>query len=107
MIQVIGAMDSSTRCIHYHGPLDVIAMKFKCCKTYYCCYECHQEAADHKPALWGKTEWSEKAILCGGCRAELTIGQYRNSSYLCPLCGIAFNPKCQNHYHLYFEEDRA
>lgn len=103
MKQVIGAIDRHTRCQHYHSEVDIIAIKFKCCGTYYPCYKCHEEHADHKPEVWGKHEWAEKAILCGNCNLELTIEQYMNSNAQCPHCRASFNPKCANHYHLYFE----
>jgi uncharacterized CHY-type Zn-finger protein len=95
--------DEQTRCRHWHSPLDIIAIKFKCCNTYYACYECHREMADHKPEVWTKDERAEKAILCGVCKTELSIGEYFDSSNLCPHCGSAFNPNCSKHYHLYFE----
>jgi len=102
MCQVIGAIDHQTRCKHYHTDIDIIAIKFKCCNTYYGCYYCHEEAADHKHMVWPRNEWETKAILCGSCDTELTINQYMNSDYTCPTCQAAFNPRCQNHYHLYF-----
>ena len=46
--------DTHTRCVHYHSPLDVIAIKFKCCNQYFACYYCHQEEAGHEPTLWQK-----------------------------------------------------
>lgn len=96
--------DSQTRCIHYHSPLDVIAIKFKCCDTYYPCYYCHAEEADHVALLWNQTEFNTKAILCGVCKNEMTITEYLTSNYHCPYCNAAFNPKCSGHNHLYFEQ---
>ena len=95
--------DDQTRCIHYHSALDIIAIKFKCCQTYYPCYTCHQEEADHPPERWKEKEWNTKAILCGVCKTELTIQQYLDSNYNCPSCKASFNPGCYNHNHLYFE----
>ena len=100
---VNGAIDSQTRCRHYHGPTDVIAIKFKCCGTYYSCYYCHEEEAGHPPERWGSDERKEKAVLCGGCGTELTIEAYLGCGYRCPACGIAFNPRCEAHYPLYFQ----
>ena len=104
MIEVKGKIvDHETRCEHYHSKLDVIAIKFKCCGEYYPCYECHNECADHQAQVWEKEKWNSKAILCGVCKKELSIWEYLDSSNHCPNCNTAFNPKCSNHYHLYFE----
>ncbi len=96
-------VDSETRCVHYQSKRDIIAIKFKCCKDYYPCYECHAELAGHKPEVWTKQERNEKAILCGLCKTELTIREYLDSSDICPRCGSSFNPNCNRHFHLYFE----
>lgn len=96
-------IDDQTRCIHWHSPLDIIAIRFKCCDTYYPCYDCHAESADHKPQVWLKNERGAKAILCGVCKTELSIQQYFDSGNNCPHCKSAFNPNCSHHYHLYFE----
>ncbi|MCI3923734.1 CHY zinc finger protein [Paenibacillus sp. TRM 82003] len=106
MIHVPGAIDAHTRCPHYHGPNDIIAIKFRCCGVYYGCYECHQEQADHEAKVWPKREWNERAILCGSCRTELTVVQYMASGYRCPSCEADFNPGCRYHYHLYFESEK-
>jgi uncharacterized CHY-type Zn-finger protein len=96
-------IDEQTRCVHWHTSLDIIAIKFKCCNTYYACYDCHYELAGHKPQEWTKDERKEKAILCGACKTELTIQEYFDSGNFCPHCKSAFNPNCNRHYHLYFE----
>ena len=96
-------IDDQTRCIHWHSPVDIIAIKFKCCKEYYPCYECHKENAGHEAQIWLKEELDEKAILCGVCKSELTIREYFNSSNSCPCCKSLFNTNCSRHYHLYFE----
>lgn len=104
MIEVKGKIiDDQTRCKHYHSPLDVISIKFKCCNEYYPCYECHKECTDHEPATWPKEEWNTHAILCGVCKNELTITGYFNAGNHCPNCNAGFNPGCSRHYHLYFE----
>ena len=103
MIHVAGAIDEQGRCKHYHKEIDIVAIKFKCCDTYYGCYFCHEEAADHKAKVWLKAEWDTKAILCGNCYTKLTIKEYLNCHYRCPLCHFQFNPGCSNHNHLYFE----
>ena len=105
LIPVKGSIiDDETRCIHYHSDLDIIAIKFKCCNTYYSCFKCHEEKAGHLSQTWKKEEWSTKAILCGACKTELSILQYLGCSYECPACGEMFNPGCKNHNHLYFEQ---
>jgi len=94
--------DNQTRCIHYNSLLDVIAIKFKCCDTYYPCYYCHAEEAGHPALRWKQNEFDTKAVLCGVCKHEMTIAQYLSCNYHCPVCNAAFNPKCSNHNHLYF-----
>jgi uncharacterized CHY-type Zn-finger protein len=96
-------LDDQTRCEHYHSALDVIAIKFKCCNEYYPCYECHQELANHPAKVWSKIEFEEKAILCGGCKNELTINEYLTSENVCQYCQAKFNPNCKKHYALYFD----
>ena len=96
-------VDNETRCVHYHSPLDIIAIKFKCCSNYYPCYYCHQEETSHNTEVWAKNEFDTKAVLCGICKMEMTITEYINSSYTCPSCYGKFNSKCSNHYHYYFE----
>jgi uncharacterized CHY-type Zn-finger protein len=96
-------LDAQTRCEHWHGPTDIIAIKMKCCGVYYACKDCHAALADHSIEVWPESGWNEKAILCGACGTELTIHQYMESGYSCPTCRRQFNPGCRNHYHLYFE----
>jgi uncharacterized CHY-type Zn-finger protein len=105
MLEIKGKLvDDQTRCEHYHSPLDIIAIKFKCCNEYYACHQCHEETANHKPKVWKKEEWDTKAIFCGVCKNELTIREYFHSGNQCPYCRSAFNPNCSRHYHLYFEK---
>ena len=96
-------VDAQTRCLHYHSTVDIISIKIKCCNEYYACIHCHDEAVNHKTAVWRKEEFNNKAILCGNCYNELTIDEYLKSNYQCPHCKAAFNPKCSNHNHYYFE----
>lgn len=98
---------NNTRCEHYHSPLDIIGIKFKCCDQYYSCYYCHEKSADHPVKVWKKTEFDAKVILCGACLNELTIAAYKASNYQCPYCNASFNPKCINHDYLYFEGDQC
>lgn len=95
-------IDNQTRCSHYHTDLDIIAIKFKCCDTYFPCYSCHKETANHEAITWPENEWNNKAILCGVCGHELTVKEYMNSNNTCPLCQSSFNPNCKKHYDLYF-----
>jgi uncharacterized CHY-type Zn-finger protein len=103
-INVFGKpVDNQTRCVHWHSELDIIAIKFKCCEKYYPCFSCHEEEADHAHQVWPKSEFDQKAILCGACGKELSIQDYMASNNTCPHCKSSFNPGCSKHYHLYFE----
>ncbi|GGC91012.1 hypothetical protein GCM10007216_22200 [Thalassobacillus devorans] len=95
-------VDPYTRCQHYHSDIDIIAIKFYCCKEYYACYYCHKEKANHREEKWPRELWNEQAILCGNCDHELTINEYIEASE-CPSCRHRFNEKCSNHYPLYFD----
>jgi uncharacterized CHY-type Zn-finger protein len=97
-------VDAQTRCAHYNKPVDVIAIKMKCCVEYYACKDCHDALAGHAIEVWPREEWDSAAVLCGVCAHELTIRQYLDCGNLCPHCGAAFNPGCRNHYHFYFEQ---
>jgi len=106
--QVMGLdLDSQTRCAHYRSPLDIIAIKMKCCGAYFACRECHDALADHPGEVWPRAAWDQKAVLCGACGSELTIEQYMNCFNQCPHCASPFNPGCRNHYHFYFEPENA
>ncbi|MBX2963920.1 MAG: chromophore lyase [Cyclobacteriaceae bacterium] len=98
-------VDNQTRCVHWHSPLDIIAIKFYCCDQYFPCYSCHEETADHAATVWPKKEFDKKAILCGVCGHELTVNEYMQCNNNCPKCNSPFNPGCKNHYHLYFETE--
>ena len=95
-------LDPQTRCRHYHGPTDIIAIKIKCCGLFYACKDCHIALADHPIAVWPQSEWHHDAILCGACRSTLSISAYLQSGSRCPSCRAPFNPTCRNHYHFYF-----
>jgi uncharacterized CHY-type Zn-finger protein len=96
-------LDSQTRCEHYHGPTDIIAIKMNCCGLYYACKDCHLTLADHPIKVWPESEWDHPAVLCGACGALLTILEYMQSDSRCPACRAQFNPGCRNHYHCYFQ----
>lgn len=106
-------VDEQTRCVHYNTDLDVIAIKFVCCERYYPCFECHAAAEAHPAEQWSRERWGQAAILCGGCRNELSIEEYKRALAAagaaasgiahCPRCSIAINERCSVHAELYFE----
>ncbi|CAI49617.1 zinc finger protein [Natronomonas pharaonis DSM 2160] len=96
-------LDGETRCAHYGTERDVVAIKFACCATYYACHRCHEECTDHERSRWPLGRRDEKAVLCGVCGTELAVQEYLGVDS-CPDCGARFNPGCNNHTHLYFEE---
>jgi len=96
-------VDGETRCAHYHGPNDIIAMKFKCCGDWFPCHRCHAELAGHTARPWSQNEFDTHAVLCGHCGKQLTIREYLQCDSVCPQCRRQFNPRCGDHYHLYFE----
>lgn len=96
-------LDPQTRCAHYHGATDIIAIKMKCCGVFYACKDCHTALADHEIEVWPRGQWIDHAVLCGGCGVELTIEQYMRCESRCPACDAAFNPGCRNHYQFYFD----
>lgn len=94
-------VDDQTRCVHYHSTLDVVAIKFACCNTFYPCIHCHAETSGHVAAVWPAAAWDEHAVLCGVCRSTMPISAYLDTTS-CPRCGAGFNPGCTAHHHLYF-----
>lgn len=96
-------IDKETRCLHYRSEIDRIAIKFYCCHTYYPCFSCHDEVGCNTPQVWPKSQFHQKAVLCGFCGTELTINEYLSCNSLCPSCKSPFNPGCSTHKHLYFE----
>ena len=97
-------VDAETRCAHWDSPVDVIAVRFGCCETYYPCVSCHDEATDHEAEPWPRARFDEPAVLCGVCRERLTAREYLASDDACPSCGAAFNPGCRAHHDVYFEQ---
>lgn len=58
MVNIHGlTVDYESRCTHYHTPLDIIAIKFKCCNKFYSCYKCHNENENHEIIRWEKDEF--------------------------------------------------
>ncbi|QWC18137.1 CHY zinc finger protein [Halorubrum sp. 2020YC2] len=97
------AVDPETRCAHWDDPVDVVALRFGCCETYYPCDACHDAAADHEAVPWPRDRFDEPAVLCGACGTTLTARAYLDSDDTCPACGAAFNPGCRKHRDRYFE----
>lgn len=97
------AVDTDTRCAHYEGKRDIIAIRFPCCDAFYPCFACHKETTDHEAQRWPPDRFDVPAVLCGACQAVLTIQQYLNADHACPSCGAAFNPRCARHHDQYFE----
>jgi uncharacterized CHY-type Zn-finger protein len=95
-------VDPETRCAHYDGARDVIAIRFACCDVYYPCFKCHRATAGHDAARWPNERRDEPAVLCGVCGTTMTAGAYRRADHACPGCGAAFNPGCAAHWERYF-----
>src|SRR5262249_7445019 len=93
---------SATRCAHYHGERDIVAIKFKCCGYWFACLQCHSELAGHAAEVWAQEEAGEQAVMCGNGGTQLIIREYLRAS-ACPHCEHRFNPGCATHHHLYFE----
>ncbi|GMM35233.1 Hot13 protein [Saccharomycopsis crataegensis] len=95
-------VDRQTRCVHYHSPLDIVALKFKCCKTFYPCHQCHP--LSHMVRRYNNKDLEhETVVLCGQCHRGLKFNEYANGEYRCKYCDCDFNPKCEGHHKLYFD----
>jgi len=92
-----------TRCTHYHGPHDIIAIRFLCCDVFYPCFACHEAAVDHEARRWSSDRFDTPAVLCGECGTVLPIQKYLSADHTCPACGAEFNPNCARHCDRYFE----
>jgi uncharacterized CHY-type Zn-finger protein len=95
-------VDPETRCAHYHGPNDIVALKFKCCGKWFPCHHCHDEIARHAAEVWAEEEFDEPVVLCGGCGHRTSAREYFECDSTCPGCGRSFNPNCAKHAHYYF-----
>jgi uncharacterized CHY-type Zn-finger protein len=98
------ALDAQSRCAHWHGPSDIVAIKFFCCGAYFACHECHAELAGHPAQVWPREQFDQLAVMCGACSHQQTIAEYLADFSQCPQCGAAFNPRCALHHPLYFAE---
>ncbi|HEY2445618.1 MAG TPA: CHY zinc finger protein [Rhizomicrobium sp.] len=96
-------LDEQTRCAHHRSPRDIVAIKMKCCGSWYACKDCHDALAGHASGAWPRGEWDERAILCGACGVEMSIREYLGCGNQCPACDAPFNPGCREHHHFYFE----
>ena len=94
-------VDAETRCVHYSGVLDVIAIRFACCGDWYPCLHCHADAVDHSVRPWPVDARDEHAVLCGVCERTLSIDEYLMAER-CPGCAAGFNPGCSLHHPVYF-----
>lgn len=97
-------MDSQTRCGHYHGPNDVLAIRLACCDVYYGCRECHDALAGHDAEVWPASRFDETALFCGRCGKVFPIRTYLDCPDRCPHCAGEFNPNCRSHHQLYFDK---
>lgn len=95
-------IDAETRCTHYDGEHDVVALKLGCCSAYFACHRCHEELAGHPASPWPAARRDEPAARCGVCETTMRPEVYMAVD-TCPDCDTAFNPGCANHYHRYFE----
>lgn len=102
--QVYGNLvDEETRCLHYHNSRDIIALKCYQCRHYYPCYHCHDQCEGHDYKAY-PSKFPDFVVLCGKCRWQMTIDEYRLSAYYCPNCQAAFNPGCKDHETIYFKD---
>ncbi|HUR61939.1 MAG TPA: CHY zinc finger protein [Candidatus Thermoplasmatota archaeon] len=95
-------LDGQARCVHWGGPLDIVAFHFTCCEGWWPCSRCHSETQDHAIQPWPADRLDEPSVLCGACRATMTAPAYAASGSRCPSCGAGFNPACRPHWPLYF-----
>src|SRR5262249_40113668 len=56
-------VNQRTQCAHYRSDSDLVAIRFKCCETFYACIQCHEEMAGHVPLRWKKDERETHAIF--------------------------------------------
>jgi uncharacterized CHY-type Zn-finger protein len=95
-------VDPETRCAHYHGVTDIIALKFKCCGKWFPCHLCHEELAQHGAIVWEEQEFDELVVFCGNCGQRMSAREYLGCNSTCPNCRQSFNPDCAKHALYYF-----
>ena len=97
------AVGPATRCAHYDGPHDIVAIRLPCCDVYYPCDQCHQATADHDIVRWPRPQFDTPAVLCGHCGTPTTAATYLDTGPSCVHCGAGFNPDCATHRTRYFD----
>jgi uncharacterized CHY-type Zn-finger protein len=98
------AVDAETRCAHYDGARDIIAIRFACCEVYSPCFRCHRATTSHAPTRWPAARRHDSAVFCGACRHPMSAVAYLRAGHACPRCGAAFNPGCAAHHDRYFDD---
>lgn len=94
-------VDASTRCVHWRGPLDIVAFRFACCDGWWPCHACHEETTRHPARPWPIDRFGQPSVRCGSCGRTLTFPAYMASGSRCPSCKAGFNPECETHWPLY------
>lgn len=94
-------VDGDTRCAHYHSSVDIVAIRFFCCRQWYPCLHCHDTLTGHPIRPWPANAALMPAALCGGCGEQMSIAQYRAVDR-CPRCAAMFNEGCALHHSVYF-----
>ena len=78
MVMIYGDLiDKETRCIDYHGPTDIVALKCFACQKYYPCFLCHNRHETHNFQAYPEKLKKDKVVFCGSCQRELTIESYK------------------------------
>lgn len=93
--------DRQSRCVHYAGPTDVVALQLACCPDYWACRRCHDALAGHEAVPTPLEDVHREPALCGVCGRRMRTHEYL-AAESCPSCGAGFNPGCRLHRHLYF-----
>ena len=97
-------IDREGRCIHYHGPTDIIANKCAKCLKFYACYKCHDELEDHTFEPVDPEE--ENTVMCGSCGRLYSYMEYASIDK-CTECLHDFNPGCSLHKTIYSKQIKA
>ncbi|MGD7003392.1 CHY zinc finger protein [Corynebacterium halotolerans] len=95
------AVDGQGRCAHYHSEWDIIANRCATCDTWWACFRCHRDHADH-PFGRVVADSGVTGARCGACGHEMNYAEY-SAATRCLKCGHPFNPGCAAHAPLYFE----
>lgn len=93
-------VDHQTRCVHWHSPVDIVALSHPCCERFYPCADCHDAVTEHMRTTWPRAE-QRPTVLCGACGNTMTAKEYMGADG-CPVCQHPFNPKCALHRNKYF-----